>query len=286
MTSPDAVLRMIRAHAQPLPRTGFVTAVSLNPQAVTVSMEDGSVTSSLAWNPAFTPAVGDRVLVTPTTTGWVVTSKVTAAPRLVPDEVVVVAPVNNWAKRNPWNFPGQPWFYQYDYASSSDPQYRGFVAQGRRPVSEGDPGQAQTRMEDSATVLYYGPLASRVPSGSTIQQVQLALNHGTSGGPDLAAPVMYGHTHTTANPPVGGAYTPLTPGQPPAWAPGFGPATFPPIARGEEAVLTVPPTFVTAWLAGTITGLGFYSDRVDQALSSWGPLDNAHLLITFTPPAA
>lgn len=273
MTSPAAILRMIRAHMPPLPRVGFVTAIDLAAQAVTVSMEDGATTSALAWDASLTPAVGDRVLVTPTTTGWVVTARVTAAPRLVTDETVTVGPVRSWAKVNASD---SPWGRQVDQTAAATPAERRRVKAGRHLGLT--PGGIQPRPEDWATVLYYGPLASLVPSGATIGHVSLTLYRPTGGdGPELVAPVLWPHTHTSTSPPVVGSA--------PAWAPGYPAVIGDGIGRGEEAVISIPPTWITAWLSGAITGIGLYSTLTQHALTSVGPLDNASLSITHTPLA-
>ncbi|GMA26208.1 hypothetical protein GCM10025864_39670 [Luteimicrobium album] len=74
-----------------LPRVGFVLAVTAT--LATVAFEDGSSADSLSWvSSGYTPAVGDRVLVLPSDTGWVVASKVTPRPAFTVSTDVTVTP--------------------------------------------------------------------------------------------------------------------------------------------------------------------------------------------------
>ncbi|WP_454044411.1 hypothetical protein [Cellulosimicrobium sp. Marseille-Q8652] len=284
MTSPDAVLRMIDDRAQPLPRIGVVTAVESS--GLTVTFDDGTVTPRLQHDAGYAAVVGDLVKVSPTTSAWIVDGKVTAPVDVAQDSQVRVAPVHNWSKINPANFTAAygPWWYQWD---SPTLEGKRTVMAGQHPVQEGGVGHVQVRMENRANVLYFGSLTSHVPSGSTITGVSIVLYRILhDGGPALVPPVMYGHDHTPSNPPVGNMDG-TTPGggQPPHWVPGFGPLAFPAFGRGETTRLYLTSSWVTAWLAETITGVGFYSDRADQAFTSWGTTDNVDLLIDYIPPA-
>jgi hypothetical protein len=132
-----------------------------------------------------------------------------------------------------------------------------------------------------ASVLTWGSPAELVPSGATISQAQVVLRVRATQQ-DLVAPVLYGHTYTAQ------------PSGSPSFAAGYGPLRFPRVGVGEQTVLTVPAAWVTAWLAGTITGFGLYStdvvdgayfqdrfDVVDGALV-WRTTGNADLLITYS----
>ncbi|WP_454728980.1 hypothetical protein [Cellulosimicrobium protaetiae] len=275
MTSPTAVARMIEQRRPPLPRIGIVTAIAAS--TVTVTFSDGTTTPQLQYATAYVPAVGDQVLVIPTTTAWVVQGKVSAAPSLVPDETARTPAVNAWQKARSVNLPGIPagtWYYQYDNAVGG---YRTYP-QGRAPEPAGGPGHVP-RLIDWASVLYHGPLASLVPSGSTITGVSLVYQRVPSGAdlPALVPPVLYGHTYTPGAPPSTAVA--------PAWTPGFGPLAYPPVAMGESTRITLPSSWVIAWLAGTITGIGFWSERADQAAPYWEAPAAGDLEITYTPPA-
>jgi hypothetical protein len=290
---------MIRQHATPMPRPGFVTAVDVTNAAVTVSMGDGTVTSSLGWATAYTPAVGDRVLVVPTTAGWFVLGKVNAIPSVIADQQAVVPLAHDWQGilSDP-DTQGAGWRWG-DYLAGGDPTAD--MWQGRVPPQHGSPGYVQTSWDIRATVAHWGSLAALVPSGSVIQQVTVTLR-GQWVQQTLAAPVLYAHAYTPASPPVstvwnGDGSAVITPGPPPAWV--YGPVRFPRVGAGETTVITVPAAWVTAWLAGTITGLGLYSTTnadgvnfgddwhtsADGMTTIWDTDYNGDLTITYTPPA-
>jgi hypothetical protein len=292
---------MIRQHANPLPRPGFVTAVDVTNAAVTVSMGDGTVTSSLGWATAYTPAVGDRVLVVPTTAGWFVTGKVNAIPSVIADQQVQAFPTVNWYATVPDPDPsGYGWDWTDALGSPYADPHRILLYQGRVPPQHGGAGDVQTSWTIMASAPYWGSLAALVPSGSVIQQVQLVLR-ASWVQQGLAAPVLYAHAYTPASPPPSTTfdpdYNPIAPGPPPTWV--FGPLRFPRVAQGETTVITVPAAWVTAWLAGTITGLGLYSNTnadgaffedafhisADGSSVIYDSDGSGSLLITFTPPA-
>ncbi|GMA26699.1 hypothetical protein GCM10025864_44580 [Luteimicrobium album] len=238
------------------PRFGFITAVDTGQQLVTVAFEDGSTTTSLSWaSSAYpSPAVGDRVSVVPHTTGWLVVSKATPRPVLVPDQQVLVLPSHNYGGEQEiptdGSAPGAWWWADTD-ATDSDFS-RTFIEQGLSDAQAGDTeGHRPPYNYLHATALTY-PLAASVPSGATISQVQIILRcsstfAGGSGSAHPVAPIMYAHTYTAL------------PSGAPAWAPGYGPIRFPTFIIGEIQVLTVPAAWVTAWLASTIAGIGFYA---------------------------
>ncbi|MBN0039393.1 hypothetical protein JN535_04285 [Cellulosimicrobium cellulans] len=269
MTSPPAVARMIDQARQPMPRLGFVTAVAAT--AVTVRFADGSTTPSLQYATAYVPTVGDQVLVIPTTSAWVVTGKVSAAPSLVPDEEIVVASTSGWFLDRRVNFGPEP----RDWTRYDNPGPITGWAQGRQimPIGSTEEIVAQ-QMIDHATIGYYGSLASRVPSGSTITGVSLLWRRVGTGAPEppLSSPVLYGHSYTTGSPPP--VATPAFP---------FGPYRYPPVAMGETARLALPAALITAWLAGTVTGIAIWSDAPADAFNA--DARPADLAITYTPPA-
>lgn len=278
MTSPAAVARIVRRMLPPRPRVGFVTAVDLGAQLVTVAFEDGSSTSSLSWaSSAYaSPAVGDRVLAVPTTTGWVVLSKVTPRPVLVTSQQAVVSMTKNWM--GSIEDGSSTWFWSETIAAGYAPG----MQQGVAVVAHGgdDKGGEPGTREVQASALYWGSLASLVPSGATIQQVTVRVRRNSQdlwGDPALVQPVMYGHAYTT------------TPSGAPSWVAGYGPIRFPALGRGEEATLTLPAAWVTAWLAGTITGIGFYATTPGDHMAGWEVLpagtfnrDTGVLTITYT----
>ncbi|MFC8732187.1 hypothetical protein ACFT5B_06995 [Luteimicrobium sp. NPDC057192] len=263
MTSPAAVLRLAKRAQPPRPRLGFVTAVDTGAQLVTVAFEDGSTTSSLSWaSSAYpAPAVGDRVSVVPHSTGWVVMSKVTPRPQLIADQQVVVPMAHNWQGFYHESNPAAGWNW-YDYANITDKHEAAAAWQGRVPPQQGGAGYVQTTWDVRASILTWGALASLVPSGATISQVRLTLR-ASWVQQDAARPVLYGHAYTPASPPRDVVYDTnnnvVTPGAPPSFVAGFGPLRFPSMVAGDAQTITIPSSWVTALLAGTITGLGLYS---------------------------
>lgn len=270
MTSPAAVQRMIREAVPPQARIGVVTAIASG--SVTVSFGPGAITPNLGYNPAYVPAVGDQVLVVPSTSTWVVLCKVAGAPSLVPDVELVVRSSSGWFLDRPVNFgPNQGVWSRYD-----NPTPLTGWAQGRQilPFGSIEEQLAQSLM-DRATIGYFGSLAARVPSGSTITGVSVLWRRVGTGAlePTLVSPVLFGHAYTPGSPPP--VATPAFP---------FGPYRYPPVAMGETVRLALPSTLVTAWLANTVTGLAIWSDQTGDAFNAAvdAPGDVA---ITYTPPA-
>ncbi|MDQ8040673.1 hypothetical protein RDI86_02300 [Cellulosimicrobium sp. XJ-DQ-B-000] len=276
MTSPDTVLRMIEAQRAPLPRLGIITAVT--GATVAVAFTDGTATGSLQYATAYVPAVGDQVLVVPTASAWVVTGKVTARPRTVPDVELARFPPTFWSLSRGVNYGTGAWSR---YQGNPDPVtgMPGGWSQGRQIVAAGStqPGDYQQDMVDDATFAYYGSLAAMVPSGSTITGVSLVVERYTTGAPQppLASPVLYGHAYTPASPPPAAA---------PVFPAGFGPYRYPPIAVGETTRLQLPAALVTAWLSGALTGVAMWSDSPADAFVT-RPRPPGDLVLTYTPPA-
>lgn len=270
MTSPQAVDRMIRDRMAPQPRVGVVTSVGSS--SVSVAFEDGTATSDVMFTVGYAPAVGHQVLVVPTTSSWVAVSRVTAVSDAAPDAQAVVPARAVWWKSRPANYGDGLW-------RRSGPVERPpgvSVLQGRMPIQEGAVGVQQTRMDDNATIVFWDDIASRIPTGSTVLGATFTLYRQTvDAGPELSPPVIYGHAHTLTNPPpVSGA---------PTHVPGFGPLELPTLGHGEEATFALPSSWSTALLSGQLTGITFYSNRTDQALTSWGPSDNAFLMLPYIP---
>lgn len=276
MTSPAAVQRMIREAVPPQARIGVVTA--LGSGSVTVSFGPGATTPGLGYNPAYIPTVGDQVVVIPTTSSWVVLCKVAATPSLVPDEELARFASTMWFLTRGVNYGPGTWS-RYTAIPSPTTGMPGGWSQGRQILAAGStrPGDYQQSMFDEATFGYYGSLAAMVPSGSTITGVSLLVERYTTGAPQppLASPVLYGHAYTPASPPPQAA---------PSFAAGFGPYRYPPVAVGETARLTLPAELVTAWLAGSLTGLAWWSDSTADAFVT-RPRPPGDLVITYTPPA-
>jgi len=270
VTSPAAVQRMIRETVPPQARIGIVTAIASG--SVTVSFGPGATTPGLGYNPAYVPAVGDQVVVIPTTSTWVVLCKVAPAPSLVPEEETVVRAASGWFLDRPVNFGPTPGVWSR-YTTTTP--LTGW-AQGRQIMPYGSTQeQLAQSLKDTTTIGYFGSLAARVPSGSTINGVSVLWRRVTTGAPEpaLVTPVLYGHAYAPGSPP---------PAATPTFT--FGPYRYPPVAMGESARLTLAAELVTAWLSGAVTGLAIWSDRTADAFNAAvdAPGDVA---ITYTPPA-
>ncbi len=270
MTSPHAVARMIQDRMAPQPRVGVVTSVGSS--AVTVAFEDGTTTSDVMYAVGYAPAVGHQVLVVPTTSSWVAVSRVTAVSEVAPDAQAVVPIRALWWKSRGANYGDGLWqtYGPVDGASTD-----ASILQGRMPVQEGAIDVKQTRMADNATIVLWHDVSSRIPTGSTVLGASFTVyRRPIDAGPELSPPVIYGHAHSMTNPPASGA---------PTHVPGFGPLELPPLGQGEEATFSLPSSWVTALLSGQLTGITFYSNSTDQALTSWGPSDNAFLMVPYIP---
>ena len=273
--SARTVYRMIDAARPPTPKVGVVASVGVG--TVDVRFSTGTVTPGLQYQTSYVPAVGDRVLVVPADTAWVVLGKVTAEAAAVPDMEVAVAPTRQWTKARAatmeWVPPGT-WYYQYEGAA--DP-YPSTYAQGRFPEPSGGAGWIP-RYADWCTLSHYADLMSRVPSGSTINGMSLLLTRTTGGqtGSPLVPPVLYGHAHDVANPPVQAS--------PPTFVAGYGPLVYPGVQTGEQTRVVLSSSFVTGLLSGAIKGFGFWSERADQGAPYWTAPAKADLILSYTPP--
>jgi hypothetical protein len=270
---PSTVYRIIDASRPPTPKIGVVAAVGVS--TVDVRFAGGAITTGVQYNAGLVPAVGDRVLVVPADTAWVVVGKVSAPAAAVADQEVAVEPTHLWTKARAATVPGIPagtWYYQWDGASSPYPTT---YAQGRFPTPAGGPGWVPD-YADWGTLAHFGDLAAAVPSGATITGMYLLLRRITGGqeGVPLVPPVLYAHAHDAGNPPPEDG--------PPTWVPGYGPLVYPSVRLGETTRVVLPSSFVTGLLSGTIKGIGFWSDRLDRAAVYWEAPSRASLIITHT----
>ncbi|KON72607.1 hypothetical protein M768_13955 [Cellulosimicrobium cellulans F16] len=264
-----ATQRTVGDAAAPMSRIGVVREVGVG--TVSVALGDGPPIPDMRLNPAFTPAVGDQVLVMPTSSSWVVVCEAPPAGTSVEDVELRVRSSAGWYLSRPVNF-GVPTWNRQDAGGPLTAW-----VQGRQILASGEAGAVVAQqMIDRAAVGYYGPLADRVPSGSTITGVSILVRRVGTGAPEppLASPVLYGH-----------AYTPISP--PPAATPVFpmGPYRYPPVAIGETTRLLLPSVLVTAWLSGAITGVALWSDApadaFNAAVEAAGDLAISHI----PPPA-
>jgi hypothetical protein len=278
-------MRMIRAHRPPGARIGTVLA-----GATTVAVRDTTIPVALA-AVGLSMAAGDKVLLVPAAGTWVVVAKVTQSVTPAYPTTTLTTPPNGW------------WFYR---AMTGAGTWGGWVVYGGAAGTDftaaaGYQGRTSgLRGAGDATVSYspmtedgscwYWPLAAMIPSGATLVDVSLRLRRAewrddfaaSVNGQPTVAPRIYAHSFTPAAPPTNGVDLPSRP----AFASGFGPLTdVPAAARGETVSISLPASWVTAWLAGTITGLGIWSDQPADFLylDSFNPAP-VELAVTYTTP--
>lgn len=282
MTSPAAVLAMIRREQRAVPRLAVVSAVSADPASVTVRfVEDGQALHPLLLAHVPLPAVGDHCLVIPADGGWVYAGVVSDPGGSVEYRKVDALIEHNWHKE--YDVETSAWNWQYDYATL-DPAAHGDVTQGRWPQQTGGYGGSPERasMIDQASVLVHS-IASVLDDiaavGGTVHLVELVMQRTDTSPNVQVQPVMYGHgyDHDTAPDPAAA----------PVWTPGYGPVRLDPFQRGQTARWVLPAEWTTALATGEIGGIGFYSDSTGDRLSTYSEAlgsRNARLVVTYTAP--
>ena len=280
MTSPAAILDMIRRGRTPLPRIAVVTAVDDGPPlVVTVRfVEGGDEFQPVVATQSSVPDVGDHCLVVPTVTQWVYLSAVSDPSADVEYHAVDVLVERNWLKTNAQ---GQtPWHWVQDRGANA------WIDQGRWGPQQGgigDPVPTSPPMTDYASILVHNVeavLDAIAAASGTVHLVELVMTRTDPASPVQASPIMYGHQYTAEDPP--------TAGQPPTWTPGFGPLRLPGFSEGQTARWILPSSWTTALAAGSITGIAFYSDttrdRFRSAPDGSALSRNARLAVTYSAP--
>lgn len=206
-------------------RIGTLTAIDAPDASLTVSLA-GDEVAGVRWVGSYTPVVGDIVVVSRVETMWVVLGKLSkqfGAPTVEYDSFTQLL-------HEAWQ-----WTSATGWAVAS----MGFVEQNGA-------GGAATH---AGMFLHYQP---GPPSGSTILSAHLTLTRGHpiyDGGAPLVAPVIYG-----TNAPLS-----VTPTGSPSLVPGYGPWSPGTLMHEETGIWELPSTWVTALLAGTLTGFVFYT---------------------------
>jgi hypothetical protein len=287
MTSPAAVLDLIRRGRSPMGRVAIVTAVTAGPPMV-VSVrfiEGGPTFQPDVLAQAALPAVGARALILPVEDGrWVFAGTVTA-PSAPAAYYTLEAPIlGNWWKGFYENTGG--WDGFWDRLSSPLPYVHAMVEQGAAPPMVGDIGgwtPVNPPLTISSTILDHGiraKLDAIAAGGGTVHMVELVATRGEEGTAPYVSPVMYGHDFTLADPPVAAGA--------PVWVPGFGPTRLAPLAKEQRARWILPVEWVTALATGVLTGIGFYSDTTADYMALYSFVEaarNARLVITYTAPS-
>lgn len=273
--NPAETLRMIERHTQPAARIGTVTTGG--PTPVVALDGAGSITVQYVAQ-GLSLSATDRVLAVRTAGGaWVVTDKLTTPAAVTPPVVRRFTPTKCWVKGTQLDDGPGEWNSQLEYVGLGlNPQ----IWQGQDTSQAGSDsyGSPQNLLK-YATVLYWGSLASLMPSLSTVLDVsvtftrELPFNARTQ--PPLTYPRLYGSAYSQASPPA--------PSDPPSAV--VGPLTpSVAVAPGQSTTIGLPASWVTDWLAGTITSLHFFSDQRSDIIRSLDAADDVQLIVTYYPP--
>jgi hypothetical protein len=230
----DAVLGRIDDSGDAAMRIGTVTAIDAGSASVTVSLAGDSV-AGVRWIASYTPVVGDMIVVSRVGSMLVVLGKLSkqlGGPTVVYESMTV----SPWTVQQGVNAGATSTPGSWTWATPSD--VAPYIEQGA------DAGIARR-----AGVLMYPGFS--LPAGATALSAKIRVqrvNYAYGIGGDFVAPTIYGH-----------AYTMLGPSGAPAWVGGYGPWEPGSLGPEEIGVWDLPSSWLTALLAGTITGLGIYT---------------------------
>lgn len=261
---PEAILRRIdRAAAKAAGmQLGTVTTIDATNLSLTVTLPAGLV-SGVRWAARYAPTVGDFVIVIRLQGQWIVIDKLSrnlTGPGYI-DSSLIWAPSTYWNNHTTYPTPYEAWYQTWEWAM-----------QGGLIGADGLPHPA------AAYAVHDTTLASMLPAGATVTAAKVRMNRryqdGVQNGAALVSPVIYGHNRTVAS----GA-----PSSAPSFVSGYGPWRPGTLAYSQAASWDLPSTWLTALLAGTITGLGVWSESAAE-LAYWGPGSLA-IEATFTVPA-
>lgn len=276
MTSPRAARMIAEGLAQPGARIGTVTTAGSTP---IVAVDGGAPITVRYMAQGLTVAVNDRVLLVRAAGNvWVLTARLNtpATPALAVTKRF--APTRCWVKGAPLAAAPGSWTSQVEYITLGSPAA---IFQGQDTSQTGaDNVVTPQNLIKYATVLHWGTLASLVPSLSTILDVSLRFTRELQANarlqPPLTFPRLYGSLYSVASPPNAL--------NPPTAVAGHGPLPSVAIAPGQSTTIALPATWITDWLAGTITSLHLYSDQRSDIIRSLGTVGDVELIVTYLPP--
>lgn len=231
---------------------GTVKAIDATTNSLTVTLPAGDV-SGLRWITSYTPAVNDLVVVERVAGSWLVQGKTSA--------VMTASTQRSFSKELPISGGGYgAWSYGVStkYWVWSD----GILGQGKETYNIVTGGEVL-----HAGVAIYSIL-SLVPSGATITSAKLTIrrNPVVTYGSSLVSPVVYGTNATstpTGSPPTVSGYGPWKPGR---------------LTYGQSGTWDLPSSWLSAWLAGTLTGIA----TVSSSSSDFAYWDSAKVSGTYT----
>lgn len=249
----DPMLERIDRAQQAGMRIGKVTAIDSVDASLTVSMA-GDIITGVRWVGSYAPVVADLVVVSRVDAMWVVLGKLSkqlGAPTVIYGSYSVL-PSSSWQ----WRF-DTGWAIPNDYVEQD-----GSSATARR-----------------AGLFIYAPLS--IPAGATITSAKLTLERGHpiyDAGAPLVSPTIYGSASAWGATPAG---APVLVGGYGPWRPGT-------LTFEQQGVWDLPSTWLTAMLAGTLTGFNFYTTSTAEDMTvktGYGAGLSGSLQINFTKPA-
>lgn len=261
---PEAILTRIDQAAAKAAgmQLGTVKTIDATNLSLTVTLPAGDV-SGVRWAARYAPVVGDFVIVIRLQGQWIVLDKLSrnlTGPGYV-DSSLIWAPSSYWNNHTTYPLPYEQWYQTWEWAM-----------QGGLIGTDGLPHPT------AAYAVYDITLPALLPAGATVTAARVRMTRryqeGVQNGPALVSPVIYGHNRSAADP---------APASAPSFVAGFGPWRPGALAYGQSASWDLPSTWLAALLAGTIAGLGVWSESAAE-LSYWSPGSLA-VEAAFTVPA-
>lgn len=257
---PEGILRRIQAEVERAANLdiGRVAAINVAAKSLTVDLPGGPV-SAVRWLKSYVPSVGQVVVVARVRGQWIVQGELSTdftGPRPIIHTVQI-----------------DPATYHNGSTTYSGGSWGPWVWGHAQPVQgwQITPG-VNLQSRHAAYAIYSPPVPSRIPAGATVTAAKLIMT--SAGGLGVpVSPVVWGHTRTGDMP---------APTGPPAFTSGYGPWRPGTLAVGQTGVWDLPPAWLTALLAGTITGIGVWSEEAADYLRYTPPM---RLEITYTTPA-
>lgn len=275
-----------RASSEGTVRYGTVTASSSSGVDLQIA---GEAIPNLPWLDSYTPALGDRVAVLSTSSGWLVLGKVTA-PTMLYDEptTIMVEPDVRWYHRRQVSTDGWDGYYEPDGTPVWDPnpveqtptepwvesppdelEGTGWYNDPRHPtgafgVMESPSGDSSlinysSTRDRQAVSFHYPNIADRLPSGAVVHSISFPVRNDRNdpvGRQYEGKPVLWVSAH---------ALSPSTtiPSRPYSQTPvpfvsGFTDWEAGRVEPGQIGSFTLPEAWATAFLSGTLTGLTLY----------------------------
>lgn len=246
---------------------GTVTEIDATNLALAVDIGTGTPLTGVRWVSPYAPTVGDFVTVLRAGTAWIVLgrlSKDLTGPGFV-EVSDSIRPTVMYAGQLDELDPFADWMW---FSHEVDAYWD--VSQGH-DIFYGNTGVVRDGLS-FAGVVRYPMLAARIPPGATITSAKITMERRSGGSPGPVSPVLYGH-----------AYTAIPAGEP-AFVSGYGPWQPGGLLVDEVGRWDMPSTWLSALVAGTLTGFAVYSTAVPD-YSVWVQPSSFELSFTYRMPA-